>query len=122
MRGLLSGAIDLVFEYEGRFFVADFKSNHLGGRFGDYDRAGMEAAIVAHRYDLQYTLYTLALVRLLRARLGEAFDYDQHVGGVYYLFLRGIRQAEGPASGVFFTRPARALIEGLDQLFVEGSA
>jgi exodeoxyribonuclease V beta subunit len=122
MRGMLSGSIDLVFEYQGRYFVADFKSNHLGGTFADYDRAGLERAIVAHRYDLQYTLYTLALVRQLRARLGERFDYERHIGGVYYLFLRGIRRAEGPASGVFFTRPARALIEGLDRLFAEGGA
>jgi exodeoxyribonuclease V beta subunit len=122
MRGMLSGAIDLVFEYHGRYFVADFKSNHLGGTLEDYDRAGMERVIVAHRYDLQYTLYTLALMRLLRARLGERFDYDRHVGGVYYLFLRGMNQVDGPANGVFFTRPARGLIEGLDRLFAEGGA
>jgi exodeoxyribonuclease V beta subunit len=122
MHGMLSGAIDLVFAHGGRYYVADFKSNHLGSRFADYDRAGMERAIVTHRYDLQYTLYALALVRLLRARLGDAFDYDRHIGGVYYLFLRGIRGASGPANGVFFTRPARALIEALDALFAEDGA
>ena len=52
----------------------------------------------------------------LRARLGAAFDYDTHVGGVYYLFLRGIRASDADGQGVFFTRPAKALIDGLDAM------
>jgi exodeoxyribonuclease V beta subunit len=42
------------------------------------------------------------------------YDYDRHVGGAVYLFLRGTR---APGQGVYFARPSRALIERLDRLF-----
>jgi exodeoxyribonuclease V beta subunit len=116
-RGMLTGFIDLVFEHEGRFYVADYKSNHLGNELAHYAPARLGASIAEHRYDLQYALYTVALARLLRARLGDTYDYDTHVGGVYYLYLRGMRAAAGPAHGVFHARPARALVEALDALF-----
>jgi hypothetical protein len=61
-------------------------------------------------------LDTVALVRYLRARLGAAFDYDTHVGGVYYLFLRGMRSSDANGQGIFFRRPGKALIDGLDQM------
>jgi exodeoxyribonuclease V beta subunit len=116
-RGMLTGFIDLVFEHEGRFYVADYKSNHLGNELAHYAPARLGASIAEHRYDLQYALYTVALARLLRARLGDTYDYDTHVGGVYYLYLRGMRAAAGPAHGVFHARPPRALVEALDALF-----
>ncbi|MBK6288109.1 MAG: exodeoxyribonuclease V subunit beta [Gammaproteobacteria bacterium] len=117
IRGMLSGFIDLVFEYRGRYFVADFKSNHLGASVEDYAPPMLEASIAEHRYDLQYVLYSVALQRFLRARLGAAYDPDLHLGGVYYLYLRGMRRAAGAAYGVFHTRPAQALIDALDALF-----
>lgn len=110
LNGLLKGFIDLVFEHEGRYYVADYKSNWLGPAAGDYAPAALRAAVLEKRYDLQYVLYTLALHRLLAARL-PAYDYDRHVGGVVYLFLRGL-DAEG--QGLHCERPPRALIEQLD--------
>ena len=117
IRGMLSGFIDLVFEYRGRYFVADFKSNHLGASVEDYAPPMLEASIAEHRYDLQYVLYSVALQRFLRARLGAAYDPDLHLGGVYYLYLRGMRRVSGAAYGVFHRRPAQALIDALDALF-----
>ena len=116
VRGMLSGFIDLVFECRGRYYVVDYKSNHLGNALADYAPARLAHSIVEHRYDLQYALYTLALTRLLRQRLGETFDYERHVGGVYYLYLRGMRAAAGARHGVWYARPARELIEALDAL------
>ena len=49
----------------------------------------------------------------LKARL-PGYDYDRHVGGALYLFLRGTRSA---SQGVYFTKPPRVLIEQLDRLF-----
>ncbi|APR04734.1 exodeoxyribonuclease V subunit beta [Thauera chlorobenzoica] len=111
--GMLKGFIDLLFEHEGRFYVADYKSNWLGADDGAYTAAAMRAAVLAQRYELQYTLYLLALHRLLQARL-PGYDYDRHVGGALYLFLRGSR---APGAGVHFERPPKALIETLDRLF-----
>ncbi|EME6101669.1 exodeoxyribonuclease V subunit beta [Klebsiella pneumoniae] len=115
VRGMLKGFIDLVFRHEGRYYLLDYKSNWLGDDCEAYTRPAMEQAMRAHRYDLQYQLYSLALHRYLRHRLAD-YDYDRHFGGVIYLFLRGMDGQEG-GQGIFTTRPVRPLIDGLDQLF-----
>ena len=113
LAGMLKGFMDLVFEHEGRYWVADYKSNWLGPDARAYDASAMQQALLAHRYDVQYLLYVFALHRLLGARLPD-YDYERHVGGALYLFLRG---ADADTQGVFATRPPRALIEALDALF-----
>ncbi|MEE9928318.1 UvrD-helicase domain-containing protein [Microvirgula aerodenitrificans] len=111
--GFITGFIDLVFEHDGRYWLADYKSNHLGYRPADYDHATLTAAMTGSHYYLQALLYTLALHRHLRVRLAD-YDYDRHIGGVLYLFLRGI---DGSGEhGVYRWRPARSLIEALDRL------
>ncbi|MGL5224893.1 MAG: 3'-5' exonuclease, partial [Aeromonas sp.] len=114
VQGMLKGFIDLVFEWQGRWYLLDYKSNHLGMSPADYNRPALERAMCEHRYDLQYQLYSLALHRLLTLRL-PGYDFEQHFGGVFYLFLRGM-----PQGGIFYTRPSRELVEGLDRLFSEG--
>ncbi|WP_432720788.1 exodeoxyribonuclease V subunit beta [Jeongeupia wiesaeckerbachi] len=113
LNGMLKGFIDLVFEHEGRYYVADYKSNWLGGDEAAYSEAAMREAMLAHRYDVQYALYVFALHRLLKSRIPD-YDYDVHVGGVLYLFLRGHRAV---TQGLHFTRPPRALIDALERLF-----
>ncbi|MFM4933000.1 exodeoxyribonuclease V subunit beta [Aeromonas dhakensis] len=115
VQGMLKGFIDLVFEWQERWYLLDYKSNHLGMSPADYSRSALEQAMVEHRYDLQYQLYSLALHRLLALRL-PGYDFDQHFGGVFYLFLRGM-----PQGGIFHTRPSRELVLGLDRLFSEGA-
>ncbi|MFQ2245739.1 exodeoxyribonuclease V subunit beta [Aeromonas enteropelogenes] len=115
VQGMLKGFIDLVFEWQGRWYLLDYKSNHLGMSPADYSRPALEQAMVDHRYDLQYQLYSLALHRLLSLRL-PGYDFEQHFGGVFYLFLRGM-----PQGGIFHTRPSRELVLGLDRLFSEGA-
>lgn len=109
LEGMLTGYIDLVLAFEGRYYVLDYKSNKLQA----YGPAHLQQAILAHRYDVQYTLYLLALHRLLKARL-PGYDYDLHVGGALYLFLRGIDQS---GAGLYVDRPPKALIEALDAAF-----
>ncbi|MDP3191444.1 exodeoxyribonuclease V subunit beta [Rhodoferax sp.] len=109
LEGMLTGFMDLVLEFEGRYFVLDYKSNKLPG----YEPAQLQQAMLAHRYDVQYTLYVLALHRLLKSRLAD-YDYDRHVGGALYLFLRGIDQS---GAGLYLDRPPKALIEALDAAF-----
>ena len=92
LNGMLKGYIDLVFESGGRWYVLDWKSNHLGDTPADYQGERLAAAMVDHRYDLQYVLYVLALHRLLASRL-EDYDYDRHMGGACYVFLRGLSEA-----------------------------
>ena len=113
LKGMLKGFIDLVGEYQGRYFIIDYKSNWLGHDNTAYSEAAMQLAILEHRYELQYVLYTLALHRLLRLRLAD-YDYEQHVGGAIYFFLRG---SYASSQGVHAERPPLALIEALDALF-----
>ncbi|WP_258808214.1 exodeoxyribonuclease V subunit beta [Pseudidiomarina sp. CB1] len=114
LNGMLKGFIDLVFEWQGKYYVADYKSNYLGADATAYSEEAMEHKILESRYDLQFVIYTLALHKLLKARLGDTYDYDKHVGGSVYLFLRGY---EAESAGAYFHRPARALIEQLEQCF-----
>ncbi|MES3007370.1 MAG: exodeoxyribonuclease V subunit beta [Pseudomonadota bacterium] len=113
-RGMITGIIDLVFEHDGRYYIADYKSNLLGTQLDDYTPDKLRKAIFDRRYDLQYLLYVLALHRYLRQRV-RGYAYSQHIGGVYYLFLRGLRPASGPRYGVYHELPDQALIETLDQ-------
>ena len=112
LAGYLRGFIDLAFEHAGRWYVVDYKSNLLGSRPQDYRSSRLIDAMAQHHYFLQYHLYAVALHRHLSMRLRD-YDYDQHFGGVYYLFLRGMSPEYAPGAGVFRDRPPRALIEGL---------
>ncbi|WP_043529716.1 exodeoxyribonuclease V subunit beta [Litchfieldella xinjiangensis] len=113
LNGMLKGFIDLVFEFEGRYYVADWKSNHLGPDDSAYSPEAMRLAVAEKRYDLQYALYLLALHRLLKARLPD-YDYERHIGGSLTVFLRG---ANADSRGVHAERPPRELIEAMDALF-----
>jgi exodeoxyribonuclease V beta subunit len=119
LRGFMKGFVDLVFEYRGRWFVVDYKSNHLGAGRDSYGQAALRRAMAAHHYYLQYHLYTVALHRYLSLRLGS-YDYERHFGGVYYLFLRGLAPDTAPRLGVFADRPAREVVEGLSALLSGG--
>jgi exodeoxyribonuclease V beta subunit len=114
LNGLLKGFIDLVFVHDQQYYVADYKFSSLGNNDAAYTEEAMEAAMLSKRYDLQAALYLLALHRLLKARLGESYNYDTHVGGGLYLFLRG---SQGPAGGSILLKPTKVLIESMDSLF-----
>lgn len=115
VQGMLKGFIDLVFCWQGRFYIVDYKSNWLGADQTAYTGEAISQSMASHHYDLQYQLYSLALHRYLQTRIAD-YRYTQHFGGVYYLFLRGMATGE-KGSGVYFTRPEQAMVEALDQLF-----
>ena len=125
LRGFLKGFIDLVFEHEGRWFILDWKSNHLGDTPAHYGQDAMAAAMRDQGYHLQALLYLVALDRYLRHRLA-GYDPARHLGGAVYLFVRGVRpdwqDAAGAPTGVFFQRPTAALIARLSALFDETEA
>ena len=109
--GYLKGYIDLIFEYQGQYFVADYKSNTLE----DYERDNMLEAIAHSHYYLQYLIYSVALHRYLTQRIA-GYDYKTHFGGVYYLFIRGM-SVDNQGAGVFYDLPSFELIDALDGLF-----
>jgi exodeoxyribonuclease V beta subunit len=118
--GYLRGFIDLVFEHAGRYYLIDWKSNHLGDAPQDYAPDALERTMVQHGYHLQALLYALALHRHLRQRL-PGYRFDAHFGGVLYLFVRGVRPgwtlADGRVAGVHAQRPTLQLLDELSALF-----
>jgi exodeoxyribonuclease V beta subunit len=109
MRGQLKGFIDLIFRHDGRYYVADYKSNYLGDNISDYQPAALKEAMEHHQYDLQYWIYSIAVDQYLSRRIPN-YDYETHFGGVYYFFLRGMN-GKSDGEGVFFTRPEKSQLE-----------
>jgi exodeoxyribonuclease V beta subunit len=116
LQGLMKGFIDLVFRHQGCYFIVDYKSNYLGADVTDYGPESLRACMESHQYHLQLLIYTLALHRFLKTRVVN-YSYDEYIGGVYYLFLRGMSQDAAPGNGVYAHRPERELIEALDRCF-----
>ena len=124
----MTGAIDLLVRHDGQYFVLDYKSNYLGEDASFYHEEALEETMLHHGYHLQYLVYCLAVHRFLKQRLGERYDYALHVGGVAYLFLRGMgwapsemtgKDAQSAGAGVYFARPAKAFIETFDAMLSE---
>lgn len=113
LHGMLMGFADLVFSHGGRYWVLDYKTNHLGHEAAAYTAQALQAAMLEHRYDVQAALYLLALHRLLKSRLGAAYQPEEHLGGALYYFLRGL---DGDAAGMHVLEPSLSLLEGLEAL------
>ena len=111
--GYLKGYIDLVFEFEGRYYVADYKSNWLGSSVEDYRTEHLAASMHDSAYDLQALIYGVALHRFLRARLRD-YDPTTHFGGIAYLYLRGMSSATGPTRGVYWVHPAPTALDAVE--------
>jgi len=111
MQGFLTGFIDLIFTYQGRYYVLDYKSNALN----DYQTPSLITAMREHNYGLQYWIYSVVLHRYLQNRLTD-YNYTEHFGGVRYLFLRGM-QADVAMSGVFSELPDEAILNELAECF-----
>jgi exodeoxyribonuclease V beta subunit len=113
VRGYLRGFIDLVFEHGGKWYLADYKTNHLA----DYGPEAIGRSMRTHDYYLQYALYTVAVDRFLAMRL-SAYDYERGFGGVFYLYSRAM--SEG--GGVYFDRPSPDFVRALSLLLTPGGA
>jgi exodeoxyribonuclease V beta subunit len=129
LRGYLTGSLDLVFRLpDGRYALADYKTNRLGS--GDetltawhYRPAAVEAEMAAAHYPLQGLLYSVALHRYLRWRIG-GYEACDHLGPILYLFVRGMSADPWPdvvsPPGVWSWQPPAALVEALSDLFDRG--
>jgi exodeoxyribonuclease V beta subunit len=114
LHGMLKGFTDLVFEHQGRYWVLDYKSNALGAGDAAYQTPSLAAGMAEHRYDIQGAIYMQALHRLLRNRMGQAYDPAQHLGGAIFFFLRGVGNAQ--TRGCYLLEPEPGLLDGLDAL------
>ncbi len=111
VKGMLRGFMDLVVEHDGKYWVMDYKSNALGNNDEAYHGPALQQAMLQHRYEVQGMLYLLALHRLLKLRLGDDYEPQQHLGGAVFYFLRGVANAE--TSGCVLLAPD---VEWMDAL------
>lgn len=116
-RGMVRGFLDLVFRHGGRYYLVDWKSNHLGNCPEDYVRDSLEREMDRKLYRLQYLLYIVALNRFLAAR-DPAYRYEDHFGGALYLFLRGMDR-ERPGNGICRDLPPAGLVRELTECLME---
>lgn len=117
LTGILKGFIDLTVCVDGRYSVLDYKSNYLGNSLQDYSLQNMEVAMTDHSYQLQALIYILALHRFLKLKIAN-YDYDRHIGGSYYLFLRGLSKTNDK-TGCYQLSFRRDVIEYLDNALLK---
>ncbi len=117
LEGIMNGKLDLFFEHDGLYYILDWKSNYLGDRLEDYTGTNLLEAMNEGNYHLQYLIYTLALKKYLESRL-EHFDYEQHFGGVIYMFVRGTRKGE--TTGIFTCKPTLEKINKMEGILGVG--
>jgi exodeoxyribonuclease V beta subunit len=117
VHGFMKGFMDMVFQHDGRYYLVDWKSNHLGNALEDYAPSRLGGAMNESFYHLQYHLYVVALDQWLRTRI-SGYRYDQHFGGVYYLFIRGIGDPSAD-TGIFYDLPGAPLVASLRETLLE---
>jgi exodeoxyribonuclease V beta subunit len=110
----LKGFIDLVYEHDDQFYVADYKSNYLGDAMSDYNVTAMQDSMTHSGYWLQATLYLVALHRYLKIRKA-GYQIEKHLGGAVYLYLRGM-DAKSDQTGIVHWQPDPQLVLDVDEL------
>lgn len=126
LAGLMNGKIDLVFAHGGRFHLLDYKGNQLArgprATLADYAPEALEQAMRETGYRFQALLYSVALERHLRERLGADYRRDRHLGDCWYLFLRavGLRLPDGMPCGIWRHRFGDALLDAVQAVLSTG--
>jgi len=117
-QGFLNGAIDLAFEKDGKFYILDWKSNHLGNEYEDYHPQAIKEKVREKLYFLQYHIYTVALHLYLEKHL-DSYSYKEHFGGIFYTFVRGMKP--NSSTGIHYDRLPVGLVKDLVKLFLKGA-
>lgn len=114
----LSGEIDLVYQYQNKYYIVDYKSNHLGEDMAAYSPHSLTKAMNKAGYWLQAIIYQVALHRFLSLKIADYKNNEQaYLGGVEYVFLRGIDDKTQKGYGRIFWQPPIELIKALDKAF-----
>ncbi|WP_348769382.1 exodeoxyribonuclease V subunit beta [Buchnera aphidicola] len=114
-KGILKGSIDLVFFWEKKYYIIDYKSNYLGDNNNSYSFEKIKNEIIKNRYDIQYQIYTIALHQYLKKKI-KKYTYKNHFGGIFYMFLRGIEKEKN--NSIFYIVPEYSLVEKLVNLLL----
>ncbi|PLX67686.1 MAG: exodeoxyribonuclease V subunit beta [Denitrovibrio sp.] len=113
MQGFMNGFADLIFQQNGKYWVLDWKSNHLGSDIHSYSFEKMHAEMLGSHYYMQMHIYILALHMHLK-KLIPHYSFDTHIGGGLYLFMRGVNSLG--TEGFYLHSPKGSTIEELEKL------
>lgn len=112
----LRGEIDLVYEWQGKFYIVDYKSNYLGESIEDYHQQALQDAMDKSGYWLQAAIYQVALHRLLKLRIKDYLNNEEkYLGPVEYLFLRGVVDGREDVARMVWQVPLN-LVLALDEI------
>ncbi len=120
-KGFFTGFIDMIFEYNNKLYIVDWKSNALGSLKSSFSGDKLKSHMLKGLYPLQYLCYLAALLKYLEHKLGRQVDeklYNEYVGGVYYIFLRGMMLDE--PGGVFSAQVPYPTIRALADVITCG--
>jgi exodeoxyribonuclease V beta subunit len=117
-QGFMLGFIDLVFRHQGKWYLLDWKSNHLGNDFNHYSQDHLTKAMAEHMYFFQSHIYTVALDGYLQMRLPQTYAYERDFGGIIYVFLRGVNAKLGPAYGIYREKPEPGFVRELSDYLI----
>lgn len=101
--GFIKGVIDLIFEFKGKYYLLDWKSNWLGASYEDYNEEALKKCMTENDYYLQAELYMQAFKKYLSILVSKPFE--QVFGGCFYIFLRGLNTQSSNSEGILFFRP-----------------
>ena len=97
-----NGFIDLIFRRGEYYSILDWKSDRLNETFLSYSDKDELKKHVDEAYSIQRVIYSYCLIKWLTnyyPSLSEEEIFNQHFGGIYYVFLRGCN--EGSSNGVY---------------------
>jgi exodeoxyribonuclease V beta subunit len=100
-QGLIKGVIDLIFYYQDRYYILDWKSHWLGENSEAYQQRHLPHVMHKHHYFFQANLYAEALKRYLS--VVEKRPFKECFGGIFYLFVRGLHP--GKETGIYHFLP-----------------
>lgn len=87
--GMMKGFIDLCFEYQGKYYLLDWKTNYLGPDETAYSEEALITEMNRCNYLLQASIYATALKKHIK--LFDSRAFADLFGGAIYYFIRGKR-------------------------------
>ena len=93
----LKGVIDMIFSFQGKYYIIDWKTNYLGNTEKCYAQDKLHKNIVQEKYFLQAFIYNIALFQYLSYKYGEVKAKEKY-GATFYVYLRGI---ESDSFGIY---------------------
>ncbi|HBM16033.1 MAG TPA: exodeoxyribonuclease V subunit beta [Lentisphaeria bacterium] len=117
--GFMTGSIDLIFNYNGKFYIADYKASWLGPDYKYYSKESLLANMASSGYFIQHAIYSLALHNFIKAKKPEYSSnpkkfFDSLFGGVIYFYLRGMNGTNSD-TGYIFDKPIFDYIRKLSE-------